>query len=1264
MSWPLKKIQLLRFVYCFVLLILTGYFDPAVAQSSYSEVKPGVNAQQFISPYQVSNSLHIGQPTVNIPLFELRSKGVTVPIAASFNAGGVTNESEASSIGLGWSLLAGGVITQSVRGQNDLQITTYNNKVWQYQQNYLQDKWYEESIDLYDVNKFDAAMDPVVGGDGEPDLFSYSFLGYAGNICFRLNPDNSSSATLYPDKSFKITSTTNGYRITASDGAEYYFEQKEMKVSSATSWFLTKIKTLQGGEVTFQYDTEYSYDLSMPNGPGSYAVTQSKRLQRIDFESGYVVFSAASRPDSYYSGNSTDAQRIVNIELYNKAGLLVKGYEFNNAGYFSNQLQSGLTWHNRRMKLESIREYGAGGNFLPAYKFQYDYSFTLPKTSAVSESFPLPKGTWAHNPSPNAFVDRDFAGNPSPIVQYQPVTDPGGTTYYIPTVYGFSTSTDDISGYTIGDYLSLTRIDLPSGGSEAFFYEHHDYGSFAGDQSSSWIPTIYDQRSQLSGRRLQKRETHDSAGNIYLTEYTYRRHEETYDPESGGYSISTTSQSSGVLVNPSIHSSTVYAPVYDHNNPRLGAIPNETIRPQNSFSGSSVYYTEVEELFRTYQGATNGKKISFFEKMYALPAANYVYLNYNSDNGTLFTRGNRLISIPNIVCGKQSYPPDPNVDFSQQYFTYMTHPVGRFIFPELFNGKLLKEVVLDAAGNVIRKVENEYTAGYGIEENLYGLIPLRFDDNNYGSNPNPAFDVRRYLICQTVTSFGTRLLMKQTTTSYATSGLLVQEESFQYTNKNLPKASLVKVTNAVIRKTEYVYPDEITFATQSGLSVYAATLHQMMVKNVIGNPVQTTVKKGDRYIGGDYKTFKQLPNGAIVVDTIFALEGNGISAVNNPFVNASGQVVRTAQFIPQVVFSRYDVDGNVQERYKVNDHKEVYVWGYERMYPVARIVGSNADAVAAVTQAQVDNVTVPGNDVAVRNLLNNLRTLFAGDKTVQVTTFTYKPFVGMTSDTDPNGVTTYYEFDEFGRLTVVRNQFQQILKQISYSFVGTEYIPYYNEAKSQVFTRNNCTGGQVAGTYTYTVPANTYIGSSQQEANQLALNDIAQNGQAAANQYATCTVIYLSPDVSGYYYSQNCPPGTALPVYISKPLGAHTSAISEYDAYMLAVTDAQNQANAYGGCNIPPAIVFNGANGTPYGVMLVLTNTSNYNNYYFNIGANNYSLAPLGNIEPGTYNIQIILDTSWASFYYSVAGYYGWATYTTNLYNIQLDQYNNAISIY
>jgi hypothetical protein len=128
----------------------------------------------------------------------------------------------------------------------------------------------------------------------------------------------------------------------------------------------------------------------------------------------------------------------------------------------------------------------------------------------------------------------------------------------------------------------------------------------------------------------------------------------------------------------------------------------------------------------------------------------------------------------------------------------------------------------------------------------------------------------------------------------------------------------------------------------------------------------------------------------------------------------------------------------------------------------------------------------------------------------RMTTSTYEPGLGLTSQCDANNTIIYYEYDDFRRLTLLRDEHRNILKKYCYNFQQqvedcTTPTIYWNEAQSQNFTRNNCPPGQVGTTIAYAVPAGKYKSTiSLQDANAKALAEISANGQANANQLGTC----------------------------------------------------------------------------------------------------------------------------------------------------------------
>src|SRR5258707_14410837 len=64
-------------------------------------------------------SYHTGVPNISIPLYTILDGNLSVPISVSYHAGGLKVEEPASSVGAGWALNVGGVITRTVKDKPD-----------------------------------------------------------------------------------------------------------------------------------------------------------------------------------------------------------------------------------------------------------------------------------------------------------------------------------------------------------------------------------------------------------------------------------------------------------------------------------------------------------------------------------------------------------------------------------------------------------------------------------------------------------------------------------------------------------------------------------------------------------------------------------------------------------------------------------------------------------------------------------------------------------------------------------------------------------------------------------------------------------------------------------------------------------------------------------------------------------------------------------------------------------------------------------------
>src|SRR2546429_9186524 len=64
-------------------------------------------------------TLYSGQPSVSVPITEIKSAKLSLSLTMSYNYNGYRPGEEASWVGLGWSLQAGGMITRVIKGEID-----------------------------------------------------------------------------------------------------------------------------------------------------------------------------------------------------------------------------------------------------------------------------------------------------------------------------------------------------------------------------------------------------------------------------------------------------------------------------------------------------------------------------------------------------------------------------------------------------------------------------------------------------------------------------------------------------------------------------------------------------------------------------------------------------------------------------------------------------------------------------------------------------------------------------------------------------------------------------------------------------------------------------------------------------------------------------------------------------------------------------------------------------------------------------------------
>lgn len=1025
-SIKFSKFNQFSFVPYILLLYVSLLSIPIFAQVEAEIYRPSINAEQFGFALKAETALNKGQLSVNIPLMTLKGKGYDLPISLTFYNGDVNACTEASSIGLGWALNAGGVIAATIKGSDDIDdLTEYGET------NHFTDSQYLDNAanDVFCFDKLDR-----IRWNSMPDEYTYSLPGHSGTIEISLDKNKTLKKTLFPDESYKIEDTKHGYCITADDGTKFYFEAVESRqigsqpeIHKSTSYFLTEIKTTKGGQFLFEYDNEEYFDLSMIRDAKTiFDIYHTKRIKAIkSLGFGSVTFEAESRNDRGNIMNRTNnwtitdslkSKRICKIELKDEDGHLIKGYELDNSGTFLLRNEKyedpSYEWYDCRQKLSSITQYDAVGNKLPPYEFTYDYSLSksyLQYYHNINSEYETPYDSWTSNCGSQVHIDLTSTGAPyCSICNNCPNSWPTG---WIEQKDG------DYQGAIADDYFCLDRIKYPNGAIESFYYEPHSYGMInhtAGGYST-----------KVQGRRLASKR-HYGADVTQRIDYVYKLHDTNYDiiEES----------CSGVLTNPSIHSATYYTPEVGETAAwggvgwYLRASRITSGKPLNSFMGPPVCYTEVEEVeVGEYDDEKLSRTIHFFEPQIVSPPVNYLLYHPNSAPTT-------LIRIDNFIYGKKtgySHGMETTNDIDHCYIAY---PVGEFCNTAAIVDKPLKEVFI-GKNDTVRSVKlyGYDTADWNIEKK-YGYKIVTPPNANYTLISKSEYYIRR-----------THQISTTTTNYYYNDEKCdsTHEESIIYYNKG--RRSFTKTyhgtnridMNANTESISYDYPDNIQniTATNTSPSTELAATKWLIEKNIIADPIKTTISRNNVIIGGECKDYQTVSDSIPLLKSLYKIKHekkySSLPVVNGDTIDYKAKMYKEGEILT------YDNNLN-PEHVRLNDTQDrYYVWGYGGCFPIA-VIDNIDDAAFANLKSQIlqleayKKIETEEDCARLRNTNASIRNNPVLPVSAHITTYTYDPYFGMTSEIDDSNLGVIYTYDGFGRLTAKYDENYKKLEEYNY----------------------------------------------------------------------------------------------------------------------------------------------------------------------------------------------------------------------------------------
>ncbi|KMQ64271.1 hypothetical protein ACM46_08225 [Chryseobacterium angstadtii] len=196
---------------------------------------------------------------------------------------------------------------------------------------------------------------------------------------------------------------------------------------------------------------------------------------------------------------------------------------------------------------------------------------------------------------------------------------------------------------------------------------------------------------------------------------------------------------------------------------------------------------------------------------------------------------------------------------------------------------------------------------------------------------------------------------------------------------------------------------------------------QLISANMVSVPLETETKVND-------KTIEK-------IETLYADSGRFDPAsviVNSP---DDGSVK-----IP-VKYESYDSYGNLRQ-YSTNVNEAtgigfptVIIWGYNQAMPIAKIEGAKLSDIGNLA----DDIITKSNadkDIQTETDLINVLDLFRTNsalKNFHITTFTYDPLIGTTTETSPDGIRKIYKYDQNGRLQSLTDVNGNILKEYKYN---------------------------------------------------------------------------------------------------------------------------------------------------------------------------------------------------------------------------------------
>ncbi|MBB6273365.1 hypothetical protein HDF26_003825 [Pedobacter cryoconitis] len=1317
----IKSLLLFLFVFCF--LKINGQTPGQGANFQSGKIIPPSPTVAALGKYgDIPVSFYNGTPNIAIPLYNISTIGHSLKIGLNYDASGIKVAQDASWVGLGWSLNAGGVISRTVRQRDD-----FDNNGYYFAAGFPQSG---NEGTVGGISYLDAVYNGTI--DAEPDIYSYNFNGYTGRFILGKKADGS---PIFMDEknNLDITYIKGGWVITTGDGYKYVFSTVEraqdyyrsasfdmqpfsgisglnMNIDSSpiTGWYLDSITAPTLETVKFEYVKGKSLSLinrsetfctlvqitattcentspTLPGGYHSYDVNRQELkdvyLNKIIFNNGSVEFNTSERKDiEYLDGNDglLKPSKLDNILIKNLSGTLLKKYEFYYS-YFNGTDPGG------RLKLDSLIEKGSDLVKKPGYKFTYNERYNLPDKNSKSVDH------WGYFNGVSNGTLLPTTSIPAAAQSFS----------------GADRSQDTLNNYPANGILEA--IKYPTGGTTRFQYELNSYSNTQGDQKyklvdrSAYVrsnPDIYPKDDETAAQFTIKPDPERPSDNVAVTiQCSYQKvNQSVSDLVSLGYS-----NMWRILPDMDRNVAGCTTANYDQPN-RSPSETNKNFEPGNyrmlvqSIKGWSTFMsirwkervlmapeeqkkgggirvktiTDIDQngnqtvrnyVYKTDKGTSSGillgspkYDVSYqvSQNVFNPPAGSspgstcsYTGLYTQITSGSLYPSG--LSSKSGIVgYSKVTELLGNNGENGRTEYYYNNEAEIVANFPGVptvakpLNGKLSSVLVYDAKGNPVKSNIYKYDVKEVSTIKGMKLFTSRILNGDGNLANKPAYYYNFY----DNNSYWAVQKSDNETTFNGTTGVS-SLKSFYFDNNVHRELTKLEVNRSEGKTlvTKFLRPGD--YAVTGGSSFIEKMIGQHNITPVIEEQNYVNTDGVSSLVSGTFSDYKIINDSFYKPGRIYRTELTYPSTdFSATAFQADGQFILDKNYKVNMYLDTYDSFGNILSMHKANGTNEIYLWGYNSQYPVAKIIDADYNAVKTnVTQTILDN---PSSDQKLRDHLANLRLQFPG---ALITTYTYDPLVGITSETDAKGMTIYYEYDSFQRLKNIKDQNKNIIKKYIYSYLSPPATVYSNDAQQGEFTKSNCPAGQIGTSVGYSIAAGTITSIiSKADANNKAIVDLQTKGQANANTYGTCNLppvtVYSNTAQSTTFTKNDCPSGQSgsLVVY-TVAAGTYTSTISQADAENKAAAEiqAKGQANANvsGTCKanqVPVSFVISNQTTTDIGFNLTINGANRTGPR--SVGKNSSTSAQINVDSNGSSTVEIPI-TSGQVWTATISGFFG-----------------------